>query len=333
MSIKSQALLPSQRNLKYFIMKNQQTYFSNSHCKNIKSLSQVTSFNDQSTRLKSDQINNSFKKDILCDFTYSQDSNELDTKSIFLRPKPIFKISTKHAITSLPKSNSIINQLHLQQQQKATLSIKSKQSNKLRSKKSRLILRIKDVIYNNKKKAIYQKDIENDKVNFEDLYTYHLKRKVRESLISDINFSVNTEYTQERDKFYSIIENKVNFIEDIFRFPHFMNTLWINHCANESDRGTTAQVSIINNKILHPNSFTKQFILSINKERQRLQFEKDDKNKINRMILQYLKEKHLINPIDDYCYDIERYFLKLCHYKNNGFASQKVKKAIFELYR
>lgn len=338
MLINFNALLSNKRNSKHLSITNKLSHLTNSHYyhhKNIKSLSNFTSFNEQSTRIKSVQINMTSNcintKDILCNFTSSQDNDLLNTKSVFIKPRSRIKTQVRHIITSIPKVKFNQDESIHQIQNKNKPIVKIAKSHQGRNKNNDLLLRIKKVLYNSKVKE--EDNSDNDIVNCEDLFTNHLKQKVRESLISDINFSANNDYIKERDKFYNSIDNKVNFTEDIFLLPHLMNKLCLNHSGNEKDKHAVDQATIITvtQRILQPNCLSKSFMLSMNKERRRLQYEKDDRIKEKKNIIQYLAKGNMFQNKINYSYDDERYFIKIYHYKQTGFANHKVKQAIYAL--
>lgn len=154
----------------------------------------------------------------------------------------------------------------------------------------------------------------NDKVDI-DFQFEKLHRVIRNTLIHDIN-PMNL---LEKDSFFQSIENQVNFIEDIFCYPHLQNN-FIFQNKNKDNRET----------ILSPYCLSKSTQQSMNKERRKKTFIKDHVN-IQNNISTYLN-KVLASNEDEYCvdranYDIEDYFNKCAVYKNIKWASKKEKKA------
>lgn len=152
----------------------------------------------------------------------------------------------------------------------------------------------------------------NDRVNSLDFQYDKLHKKIRESLLNDINPMYSLEAVN--DCFYHKLENKVNYIEDIYLVPHLRN-----HFILTGEN--------IEQKILKANCISRQICSSMNKEKRKKIFFEDQKRKHNfyNLVLKTVKSiaKPHNKPMESL--QIEEYFTKRDIYKNVNFSPEKVK--------
>lgn len=151
-----------------------------------------------------------------------------------------------------------------------------------------------------------------DRVNSLDFQYDKLHKKIRESLLNDINPMYSLEALN--DCFYHKLENKVNYIEDIYLVPHMRNHFFLTG-------------KNIEQKILKANCISRQICSSMNKEKRKKIFFEDQKRKHNfyNLILKTVKSvaKPHIMPMESL--QIEEYFTKRDIYKDVNFSPEKVK--------
>lgn len=100
-----------------------------------------------------------------------------------------------------------------------------------------------------------------DKVN-ENAFQYgKLHKLIRKHLLQDIN-PVQQTFTMNK-KFYTMKENKVNYINDILIVPHLQNKLMFKNITNDT---------VIKDMLTHQNCLSKYNQQSINKERRKRYF-------------------------------------------------------------
>ena len=104
-----------------------------------------------------------------------------------------------------------------------------------------------------------------DKVNDNAFQYGNLHKLIRKQLLHDIN-PVHNAFLMN-NKFYSIKENKVNYINDILIVPHLQNKLMFKNKTNETD---------INQTLTHQNCLSKYNQQSINRERRKRCFAIND---------------------------------------------------------
>lgn len=226
------------------------------------------------------------------------------SKQLTFIKKPLLLMKSRNFLHTLIKKSSNINSLSTAMTQK-----KMKRFIRIDASKE-LDKKVKNVI--NRKTELL--DELNDKVDI-DFQFEKLHRVVRNTLMHDINPMA----LAEKDNFFQKIENQVNFIEDIFCYPHLQN-IFIFQNKDKDNRET----------ILSPYCLSKSTQESMSKERRKKTFIKEHIN-IQSNITTYL-DKVLSSNKEEYCidranYDIEDYFNKCAVYKNIKYASQKEKKA------
>jgi hypothetical protein len=100
-----------------------------------------------------------------------------------------------------------------------------------------------------------------DKVN-ENAFQYGILHKlIRKHLLQDIN-PIQQTFTMNK-KFYTMKENKVNYINDILIVPHLQNKLMFKNITNDT---------VIKDMLTHQNCLSKYNQQSINKERRKRYF-------------------------------------------------------------
>ena len=151
-----------------------------------------------------------------------------------------------------------------------------------------------------------------DKVNSLDFQYDKLHKRIRESLLNDINPMYSLEAVS--DSFYHKLENKINYIEDIYLVPHLRNHFILTGKNMEQ-------------KILKANCISKQICFSMNKEKRKKIFFEDQKRKHNfyNLIIRTVKTVAKSHAKGMDTLQIEEYFTKRDIYKPVNFASEKVK--------
>lgn len=204
---------------------------------------------------------------------------------------------------------------------------------------------IKDVINKNKKtlatikKAITdtrtpeEKEEAYDSFVSESLAMIKLKRLIRNFLGAKDN-KLN-QIVIEKEKFFDSLENKVNFIYDIYKVPNFKNN-FINY-TNKMD-SLNQYKNIIDTGI---NKYLNLLKYSIQKEKDNRknhienEKEQEEKRKLKKLLnedpddeVNFLRSRDKDN--NKLLYEIDNFFIhKYVKYQNVNFANDKVKKCIF----
>ena len=160
----------------------------------------------------------------------------------------------------------------------------------------------------------------NDKISMFDFDYIRLHKTIRKHLINDIN--PMTILLKEKDVFYQKKENRVNFIYDIFKYPHLENVFMFNY-HEEDKEGKNKEL------LVSPNCLSQITQSSMNKLRRKAIFIKNYETTKKEDFSVYfgdfnkIKENEREENVKRVKYDFEQFFDKARNYHHVGFANRK----------
>lgn len=241
-------------------------------------------------------------------------------ESANLRTKTLSSITTKKPFTFikkptlLRKSKEYLQNL-LEKKSLTTALAQKKTRRKTKYYSEKLNEKTKQVLC----KKVIIKGEDKDRINVTDIEYDKIHKTIRQTLLHDIN--PMTILLQKADTFFTKKENVINFVYDIFCYPHLQNTFMLRKSTENNKKN-----------LISPNCLSKSIQISMNKERRKNIFIKDYQSKQKKDISLYLgndfkskfeDEDDNENYIDKSKYDIEDFFNKSELYKNVFFANQK----------
>lgn len=244
---------------------------------------------------------------------FSFESANLRTKTLssftikkpftFIQKPTLLKRSKEYLLNLLDKKNLV------------TAAEQKKTRRKIKYYTERLNEKAKQVLC----KEMILKGEEKDKINLKDIEYDKFHKTIRQTLLNDIN--PMTIMLQKADTFFNKKENVINFIYDIFCYPHLQNTFMLRKSTDNNKKN-----------LISPNCLSKSIQISMNKERRKKMFIKDYQSTQKKDISLYFgkdfkskfKEENE-NYFDKSKYDIEDFFNKSELYKTVFFANQKEK--------
>ena len=164
--------------------------------------------------------------------------------------------------------------------------------------------------------------LEEEKDTIEDLNINKMiwYKNIRKALINDIN-NKNTKKNIFYKKFYSTLENRINFFFDVCLFPHLTNNLMFKKIKFDDDNYQNK------NKLCNYNLLSKEIEISLNRRRIKLIFEEEEEKLLfhNRKF----KKQNFDNQSLENKFELIDFFNKKNDVGKVDFASQKNREYVF----